>query len=841
MDHVRAGRHHRAGGRRRRQRRELLAARRWRRRRCDPPPRRAGDPGRVPRAPRGPLPATGCRAGQAVATTAGRLPARWVIHTVGPVWSASGRTAPRVLASAYRESLRSPRSWARARSRSRRLGRASTAGRWTTPPDRGRDRARAHAPPRSVRGAVRAVSAPRRTPRLAERAECSPDADLTATACTTGAGIGQEHAALVGQARGGGLSQMTVRSGAAARAAAGRHAVACTPRRSTSPGTGDAGGMNVYVVELARRLAALGIEVEVFTRATSSDLPPVVELDAGRHRAPRHRRAVRGPRQGGPAGPAVRLHVRRACAPRPTHEPGWYDLVHSPLLAVRPGRLAGRRALGRAARALDAHDGQGQEPHPGRRRRSPSRVARAIGEAQVVEAADRLVANTDEEAQPAGRAVRRRPGPGRHRPPRASTSTCFRPGDAAGARAPARPARPTPRCCCSSAGSSRSRRPTSCSRGGASCSSDDPPLRRRLRRRDRRRAVSGTGLAAARVAAAAGRPSWASPTSCASSRRSPQIVLPDWYRAADLTVVPSYSESFGLVAIESQACGTPVVAAAVGGLRDRGRRRPVRRAARRPRPGRLRRRCSASCSRDPGRRAALGRRRSAHAAQFGWSATAADDARRLRRSRPRHAGRGRSRVRSRAARSDVTRCDRPPRTRSTSGGARVRGAAPGHVRGDAARRAQAEDHRSLVVGRAQRVGQRLRRPPPGREPRGGLPLAARAQHAQCTASRSPSTSLGDIYLVGRLPLHAVTADEVDRLLGSVLEYADGSFNTILELGFADVDPQGVGVAASRAASPTAQPGGVPAPRDPDAAHRPASLPIASGRLGHGRQRATLHA
>jgi hypothetical protein len=44
--------------------------------------------------------------------------------------------------------------------------------------------------------------------------------------------------------------------------------------------------------------------------------------------------------------------------------------------------------------------------------------------------------------------------------------------------------------------------------------------------------------------------------------------------------------------------------------------------------------------------------------------------------------------------------------------------------------------------------------------------------------------LGDIYLTGRLPLSSVTPDEVDRILGSVLEYADGSFNTILELGFA---------------------------------------------------------
>ena len=45
-------------------------------------------------------------------------------------------------------------------------------------------------------------------------------------------------------------------------------------------------------------------------------------------------------------------------------------------------------------------------------------------------------------------------------------------------------------------------------------------------------------------------------------------------------------------------------------------------------------------------------------------------------------------------------------------------------------------------------------------------------------------AVGDIYLDGRLPLSAVTPDELDRLLGSVLDYADGSFNTILELGFA---------------------------------------------------------
>jgi D-inositol-3-phosphate glycosyltransferase len=102
----------------------------------------------------------------------------------------------------------------------------------------------------------------------------------------------------------------------------------------------------------------------------------------------------------------------------------------------------------------------------------------------------------------------------------------------------------------------------------------------------------------------------------------PQSALVDWYRAALVTVVPSYNESFGLVAIESQACGTPVVAARVGGLRT---------AVADGTSGVL------VDSHDPadyadvlaevlapgGRRDALARGAVAHAAQFGWAATAA--------------------------------------------------------------------------------------------------------------------------------------------------------------------------------------------------------------------------
>ena len=44
-------------------------------------------------------------------------------------------------------------------------------------------------------------------------------------------------------------------------------------------------------------------------------------------------------------------------------------------------------------------------------------------------------------------------------------------------------------------------------------------------------------------------------------------------------------------------------------------------------------------------------------------------------------------------------------------------------------------------------------------------------------------SRGDVYLTGRVPLSSVSPEEIDRILGAVLEYADGSFNALLQLGF----------------------------------------------------------
>ena len=107
------------------------------------------------------------------------------------------------------------------------------------------------------------------------------------------------------------------------------------------PGTGDAGGMNVYVVQTARHFASMGIQVEIFTRATSSELPPVVEMEPGvlvRH-------VTAGPLEPLPKDDlpaqlcAFTQGVMRAEAAR---EPGWYDLVHSHYwLSGQVGWLAG--------------------------------------------------------------------------------------------------------------------------------------------------------------------------------------------------------------------------------------------------------------------------------------------------------------------------------------------------------------------------------------------------------------------------------------------------------------------------------------------------------------------
>jgi D-inositol-3-phosphate glycosyltransferase len=101
----------------------------------------------------------------------------------------------------------------------------------------------------------------------------------------------------------------------------------------------------------------------------------------------------------------------------------------------------------------------------------------------------------------------------------------------------------------------------------------------------------------------------------------PHRELADWYRAATAVLVPSHSESFGLVALEAQACGTPVVAAAVGGLHTAVRHGFSGILVDGHDPASYARVLSGLLG-SPGRLAELSRGALEHASAFGWPATA---------------------------------------------------------------------------------------------------------------------------------------------------------------------------------------------------------------------------
>jgi len=326
------------------------------------------------------------------------------------------------------------------------------------------------------------------------------------------------------------------------------------------PGTGDSGGMNVYIAETAKAIARRGIEVEIFTRATSISEPETIELAPG----VRVRHIPAGPFEGLSKEDlpgqlcAVTAGVLRAEAAR---NEGFYDLIHSHYwLSGQVGWIAQERwhvplvhtmhTMGRVKNKQMSADDQ------------PEPAIREIGEEQVVLAADRLVANTNAEAAELIDLYGADPDRVRVVHPGVDLEV-FSPGDTDAARATLDIShdavvllfvgRIQPL-----------KAPDVLVRATAELLRIKPELRDRL------------------VVAICGGPSGAGlarPDALAELAKELGIddvvrfeppanreQLVNWFRAATVCVVPSYSESFGLVAIEAQACGTPVVAANVGGL-----------------------------------------------------------------------------------------------------------------------------------------------------------------------------------------------------------------------------------------------------------------------------------
>ncbi|MBJ7338678.1 D-inositol-3-phosphate glycosyltransferase [Mycolicibacterium sp.] len=318
------------------------------------------------------------------------------------------------------------------------------------------------------------------------------------------------------------------------------------------PGTGDAGGMNVYVLQTSLELARRGVEVEIFTRATTSTDAPVVRVAPG----VLVRNVVAGPFEGLDKHDlptqlcAFTAGVLRAEA---THEPGYYDVVHSHYwLSGQVGWLARDRwavPLVHTAHTLAAVKNAslaiGDQPEP---------PLRAVGEQQVVDEADRLIVNTEYEAQQLVSLHHADPDRIDVAHPGVDLTT-FTPGDRGQARR--------------ALGLAADDRVIAFIGRIQPLKAPDVLLRAAAKLPGVRVLIaggpSGSGLAnpdgLVRLADELG-------ISDRVTFLPPQTrdELVGVYRAADMVAVPSYAESFGLVAVEAQACGTPVVAAAVGGL-----------------------------------------------------------------------------------------------------------------------------------------------------------------------------------------------------------------------------------------------------------------------------------
>jgi D-inositol-3-phosphate glycosyltransferase len=324
------------------------------------------------------------------------------------------------------------------------------------------------------------------------------------------------------------------------------------------PGAGDAGGMNIYVVESAERMAAMGVSVDIFTRRHNPDLPDVVELSPGVRVRHLNIGASSATKEELPA-----LIPNLSDAFSKVLETEKYDVLHSHYwisgkVAMPVAKKFGiplAHTMHTMARVKNMNLAEGERPEP---------MIRVQGETQVVAAADALIANTDAEAASLVSLYEACPDNVSVVSPGVDLYT-FTVGNG---RKAAREAAGLPQDAHILAFVGRiqpHKGPEVLIRAVAEMLSHSPHLRPKLITIIMGGA-SGSGLG--EVERLKDLVSWLNISDVVRFENPvPRAQIPQWYRAADLVCVPSYSESFGLVALEAQACGTPVVATAVGGLR----------------------------------------------------------------------------------------------------------------------------------------------------------------------------------------------------------------------------------------------------------------------------------
>ena len=331
----------------------------------------------------------------------------------------------------------------------------------------------------------------------------------------------------------------------------------------TSPldqaGTGDAGGMNIYVVEAAQNMAAMGVKVDIFTRRNNPEVADIVDVAPGV-------RVIQlnvGPVSGVTKEQLPKLIPDLAAAFKEELSKNQYDIIHShywisgkvAMPVAKEINIPLVHTMHTMARVKNLNLAEGETPEP---------MIRVQGETQVVAAADALIANTDAEAASLVSLYEACP----------DNVLVVSPGvnlkvfTAGTGRLAAREVLDIDKSAhvVSFVGRIQPHKgPEVLIRSISELVSHSPHLRAKLIVN----IIGGaSGANQSEVERLKELSTWLGIDDVVRfAPPVPRTDLPQWYRASDLVCVPSYSESFGLVALEAQACGTPVVATAVGGLR----------------------------------------------------------------------------------------------------------------------------------------------------------------------------------------------------------------------------------------------------------------------------------